>query len=107
MKDEKKKNILKLIIKDINGYEYIFEDEYNNEFKFNFEFLDIEKPLQIKDELDINSELLNPEYEGYSTNYTFGSLDSIYGRNNLSLDDIDVIKVVTDKKEIYLKRLYG
>ena len=106
MKDNER-NVLRLIIKEINGYEYIFEDESNNEYKFNLEFLDLEKPLQIKNEIEINKELLNPKYDGYSTNYTFGSLDSVYGRNNLSLDDIDIIKVITDEKEIYLKRLYG
>ena len=55
----------------------------------------------------MNYELLNPNYEGYSPNYTFGNLDNKYGRANLPLDDIDVIRVVQEDKEIYLKRLYG
>ena len=55
----------------------------------------------------MNYELLNPNYEGYSSNYTFGNLDNKYGRANLPLDDIDIIRVVQEDKEIYLKRLYG
>lgn len=55
----------------------------------------------------MNKELLNSKYEGYSTIYTFGDLKSKYGKTNISLDDIDVIKVILDKTEIYLKRLYG
>lgn len=39
--------------------------------------------------------------------YTFGDLESKYGRPNLSLDDSDVIKIEARDREIYLKRLYG
>lgn len=104
---ENKKEVIRLTIEKINGFEYILEDEYHHVYTFNLEFLDLEKSLQERDEIDMNAELLNPKYEGYSTSYTFGSLDSAYGKNNLPLDDIDVIKVATDEKEIYLKRLYG
>ena len=55
----------------------------------------------------MSEELLKKNYEGYNTNYTFGGLDSIYGKKDIELTDIDVIKLVIDKKEIYLKRLYG
>ena len=51
--------------------------------------------------------LLNKQYDGYSTSYTFGSLESKYGKENISMDDVDVIKVVISGMEIYLKRLYG
>lgn len=59
------------------------------------------------DYICIAEELLNPKYEGYSTSYTFGSLESIYGKENILINDIDIIKVIIDEKEIYLKRLYG
>ena len=49
----------------------------------------------------MNEELLKKNYEGYNTNYTFGGLDSIYGKKDIELTDIDVIKLVIDKKEIY------
>lgn len=55
----------------------------------------------------MSEELLYENYEGYSTSYTFGNMDSKYGKKNVSENDIDVIKIVVDKKEIYLKRLYG
>ena len=55
----------------------------------------------------MNEELLKKNYEGYNTNYTFGGLDSKKRKKDIELTDIDVIKLVIDKKEIYLKRLYG
>lgn len=55
----------------------------------------------------MSEELLNPKYEGFSNIYTFGSLESKYGKENISITDIDVIKVAINKLEIYLKRLYG
>lgn len=49
----------------------------------------------------------NSLLEEKNTAYTFGDLESEYGRPNLSLDDPDVIKIEAKDKEIYLKRLYG
>ena len=37
----------------------------------------------------------------------FGDLNSKYGRDNLPLDSVDIIKIETGGNEIYLKRLYG
>lgn len=99
--------MIKLIIVNKNGYEYDLRDENGNNYNLNLEFLDIEKEPENEDYLYINSELLNEKYEGYSTSYTFGSLENKYGKEDISMDDIDVIKVVIDKKEIFLKRLYG
>lgn len=55
----------------------------------------------------MSSELLNPRYEGFSTNYVFGTLEDTYGKKDIDLTDIDIIKVVINNLEIYLKRLYG
>ena len=97
----------KMEIVDKRNYVYTFEDEEGKPYNINLDFLDIEKKPEIGEYIFFNEELLNPRYDGYSTSYTFGSLDSKYGKNNISLDDVDVIKFVMEEKEIYLKRLYG
>ena len=99
--------MVKLKINNISNYDYELEDMEENKYTLNIEFLDIEEKPKVGDYISISAELLNPRYAGYSTNYTFGSMDSEYGKDNLSPLDIDVIKLEIDKKEILLKRLYG
>ena len=96
-------------LKIIDNEKYIYNQEDKNEKKYilNLEFLDINEKPKKGDYIYINSELLNKQYDGYSTSYTFGSLESKYGKENISMDDVDVIKVVISGMEIYLKRLYG
>ena len=99
--------MIKLEIVDKNNYEYTLKDERDNNYILNLDFFDIEEKPKNGDYIYINTELLNSKYEGFSTSYTFGSLENKYGRENILIDDIDVIKVVIDNMEIYLKRLYG
>ena len=99
--------MVKLKIINISNYDYELEDMKDNKYTLNLEFLDIEEKPEVEDYISISAELLNPRYAGYSTNYTFGSLDNEYGRKNISPIDIDVIKLEIDSKEILLKRLYG
>ena len=97
----------KLMINSKNKYLHTLMDEEMKEYTLSLDFFDIEDEVQVGNIIYVNEELLNPKYEGFSTSYTFGSLDSQYGKENIQLDDIDVIKLVIDEKEIYLKRLYG
>lgn len=99
--------MIELEIVGIDNYEYKLKDENENNYILNLEFLDIKEKLKIGNYLYINEELLNTNYDGYSTSYTFGNIESNYGKDNISIDDIDVIKIVIDDKEILLKRLYG
>ena len=99
--------MIKLKIVNIDGYEYNLEDENKHNYIINLDFFDIEEKPKIGGYIYINKELLNSKYEGYSTSYRFGSLANKYGKKNISIDDIDVIRVIIDKTEIYLKRLYG
>jgi len=94
------------IIKKEN-YLYSLKSEEGKEYNFILEFWDLEKELKAGDYININEELLNQKYEGYSSMYAFGSLESKYGKSNISMDDIDVIKVEAEELEVYLKRLYG
>ena len=99
--------MIKLKIINKNKYEYYLKDKEENNYIVRLDFYDIEKEPKIGDYIYFSKELLNSKYSGYSTRYTFGNIKSKYGKKNISIDDIDVIKVVIDKTEIYLKRLYG
>lgn len=99
--------MIKLKIVEKNGYTYKLKDEKEKEYNMILEFLDIDKIPQEGDYIFIAEMLLNPSYNGYSTRYTFGNLNSIYGKNKIFLDNIDIIMIMIEDKEIYLKRLYG
>ncbi len=99
--------MIKLKIVNIENYKYNLENEDKHNYVISLEFFDIEEKPKVGDYIYINKELLNSKYEGYSTSYTFGSLENKYGKEDISINDIDVIKVVLEKMEIYLKRLYG
>ncbi len=60
---------------------------------------------QIDDYIYISNELLNPRYSGYSTSYTFGNLDSKYGKESINLVDIDVIRIITNEKRNIFKTI--
>lgn len=97
----------KLEIINKNNYEYHLKDEDDMIYHMNLEFFDIQEELKSGDYIYMAEKLLNPRYEGYSVNYVFGSLDNKYGKENIEINDIDVIKLEIEGKEIYLKRLYG
>lgn len=99
--------MIKLEIEKIEGYIYTLKDETGKVYSLNLDFFEIEENIKIGDFIFFNEELLNKKYDGYSTSYTFGNLENKYGKSNILIDDIDVIRLITDDKEIYLKRLYG
>ena len=99
--------MIKMEIVKKDNYIYELKDEKENKYTLNLDFCDIEEIPKVGDYIYISAELLNPKYAGYSTSYTFGKLENKYGKENISMNDIDVIKVVTSNLEIYQKRLYG
>lgn len=99
--------MIKLEIIEKDNYLYKLKDSHDNIYIFNLEFLDITEKLSVGHYIEISEELLNPKYEGYSTAYTFGKLENEYGKANINLSDLDIIRVIIEDKEIYLKRLYG
>ena len=96
---------LKIMEKD--NFVYRLEDESGQVYTLNLEFFDIEEKPEVGYCIWMRDELLDSKYEGYSVSYTFGNLENRYGKENISLDDVDVIRYVFENKEIYLKRLYG
>ncbi len=99
--------MIRLKIEDVENNEYRLKDIEDNNYDINIEFYDIEKLPQANDYINISAELLNTNYKEYSRYLVFGGMDNICGRKDISLGDIDVIKVEVEDKEIYLKRLYG
>ncbi len=99
--------MVKLKIINRDNYIYNLKDEKENNYILNLEFFHIDESIELGDYLYISAELLNTRYAGYSTNYTFGGLNNKYGKDNIKLNDIDVIKIEKNGKEIYLKRIYG
>ena len=98
---------LKIIEKNKENYKLISnkKDIYELTLQF-FDINDKEKP-DVNDYINISAELLNPMYKEYTSFFVFGKLDNICGKNNISLNDIDVIKIEKKNREIILKRLYG
>ena len=98
---------LKIIEKNENQYKLINDDGEVCDLTIQFFDISNEEIPQVNDYINISAELLNPRYISYTTSFVFGGLDNICGKSNLSLNDIDVIEIEKEDKEIYLKRLYG
>ena len=96
---------LKIIQKD--NYLYTLKDNNNKQYNINIEFQDTNIIPNINDCIYISEKLLDNNYNEYSTIYTSGSLDSIYGRKIDNENNPDIIRIDIKDKTIYLKRLYG
>ena len=96
---------LKIINKD--NYLYTLEDKEKNKYELNIEFQDIDTIPNIDDHIYISEKLLNNNYNEDNNIYTFGKLDSKYGKTIETENNPDVIRIDTKGQSIYLKRLYG
>ncbi len=92
---------------DFKNYIYSLVDVENKNYIFNFEFYDIEQLPTSGDYIYISNELLNPNSKEYSDFYSFGDVNSSYGRKITSDNDRDIIVLEINNKKIYLKRFYG
>lgn len=92
----------KLMIKDIDNYNYYFSDDKNN-YRINMEFYETNYKPKVGDSLYIDENLLkNINNQMISC----GPLDGQYGKNNKELDK-DIFIFVSGNEKIYLKRYYG
>jgi len=85
----------KVIIKDINNYDYVLVDKDNKSYIKNIEFYSKYKP-NINDIIYLDDELLNDNLLAF---------DEIYDITNV--DKRDIIKVVNANNEYYFQRRYG
>ena len=86
----------KLIIKEIDNYDYTLIDQDNNVYVKNIEFYSKYKP-QVNDMIYVDDSIINEV-----NLYTF---DEVYNTRNIDIKDI--IKVVSNDKEYYFQRRYG
>ena len=73
----------------------------------SFKIINLSFKLKIGDLIKFNNKLLNSEWEGYSDEYYFGPIDSIFGKQIFSENDFDLLEIKRNGKIIKLKRLYG
>lgn len=99
--------VVKLRIIEINGYNYELLDQSGQRYKLNLEFIDLFEDPKEDDFIVMDDCLLNPRYKNYSHSYTFGPLDSEYGKEKVTQADPDQIVIIVDEEETVLKRLYG
>lgn len=98
------------ILKVANIGEYgeinFIDTKDKKEYSFIMQFICDYTP-KVGDNFYIHDSLLYPGYAEYSKMYTFGDLDSKYGRAIKDENDVNLISIVQDKKRYDLKRVYG
>ncbi len=92
-------------IKDNSEY-VLLNEKTNLTYSFILEFQGIEPP-HYGDILLFHSDLLNSKSECYSHFYSFGAIDSPYGRDKKNIDPRELIGLHTKENNIILKRIYG
>lgn len=95
--------MIKLTIDKIDGYNYDLKDKNNRIYKFNIEFYELANKPKVNDTIFVNEGLLREENSVLS----FGPIDGEYGREIRSTEDQDILILVDNGKNIYLKRYYG
>ena len=96
--------MIRLKIKEINNSLYVLEDINNNVYELTIYFYDIDNKVKVNDYLYMQEKLLS------KINYSIislGVLDSMYGKVIEELTDEDLVILITNNKNIYLKRYYG
>ena len=86
----------KLIIKEVNNYNYSLIDDKNNNYQLNIEFYSKYKP-QVNDIIYLDDSILEE-----INLYVF---DEVFDTRNIDISDF--IKVVSNDKEYYFQRRYG
>ncbi len=90
----------KLKIIKIENFNYTLLDKDNNEYKLRIEFNGLIPKLN--DFIYMDKYLLKENIL-----LSFGSLDSIYGKDLININDKEIISIVSGNKKKYLKRFYG
>lgn len=96
--------MIKVIIKQIDGYNYTLKDNKEKTYKINMEFYGLSSNLTINDLIYINEKLLQ---ETENKSISFGPLGEKYGKSINYNDNTDIICISTKEGNIYLKRFYG
>lgn len=95
--------MIRLIIYKIDGNDYFLKDDNNKTYHLKLKFYRFMELPKINDSLFIHESLLHDE----NLLLRLGPINGKYGRKIKSSSDADLIVLVNDKEEIYLKRYYG
>lgn len=96
--------MIRLRIKEINNSLYVLEDINNNVYELTIYFYDIDNKVKVNDYLYMQEKLLSKINHSI---INLGVLDSIYGKVIEEITDEDLVILITNNKNIYLKRYYG
>ena len=95
------------VVKIENRYYTLMNIKTGKTYRLALKFFEHEKDILEGTIIGMHSELLDPNYQEYSTEYYFGRIDEPYGRKATGKDEINVIGVKLGNKKIYLKRFFG
>lgn len=96
--------MIKLVIKEISGYNYVLVDNDDRKYNVNIEFYGVQNLPMVGDTLYLDEKMLN---EIDNNMVSFGPIDEKYGKDVNSIDDSEVICLVHGNNSVYLKRFYG
>lgn len=91
-----------LLVIEKNDDRYILIDEYNNKYDLNIHIMDIDYEIMVGDTLYIDGGMIRDERV-----FTFGKLDSEYGRKIDNNNDKEVVVFKQKDNKYYMKRYYG
>lgn len=96
--------MIRLKIKEINNSLYVLEDINNNVYELTIYFYDIDNKVKVNEYLYMQEKLLSKINHSI---ISLGVLDSMYGKVIEEITDEDLVILITNNKNIYLKRYYG
>lgn len=91
----------KLVIKKIDHYNYLLQDEKQKSYMINIEFYDINTIIEVNDILYMDEKLLKEKM------LNIGLFNDTCGRNIENSEDKDIVILQTKQNRFYLKRIYG
>lgn len=98
--------MIALKVKEIRDNELVLVSKDSRIFTVKISFMNLYFP-KVGDLLQIDEKLLDRNSEYFCPPYTFGSLDSIYGRDMTAIPESDLLYIKSGTDIIKLKRLYG
>lgn len=100
--------MVKFKVLKVKGIEYTLQNLQSGEREtIALSFFDLESPVLAGDVLSFHKELLDKNYEEYSSHYYFGGINEVYGREIKSAESKDVLAIIKEDKTILLKRFFG
>ena len=95
------------VVNTLNNLYELINIKRKTKHEIRLKFFDNNINLGNGDLIKLNIKLLDKNWEGYTDCYNYGSIDSVFGKNILTEEDVDIIKIKSKNNVFILKRLYG